>query len=71
MVIGPELSTDDGSAPHAGEVPPAAGVAAKAIEGRSLGRIAWTRLKRDKVAMTGGGVVIFLVLVAIFAPLIT
>ena len=40
------------------------------IQGRSLGQIAWTRLKRDKVAMTGGGVVIFLILVAVFAPLV-
>jgi peptide/nickel transport system permease protein len=42
----------------------------EAIEGRSLKQIAWSRLKRDKVAMTGGAVVIFLILVAIFAPLI-
>ena len=47
-----------------------AGIEAKAIEGRSLGQIAWTRLKRDKVAMAGGVVVILLILVAIFAPLI-
>ncbi len=40
------------------------------IAGRSLGQIAWTRLKRDKVAITGGFVVVFLILVAIFAPLI-
>jgi len=40
------------------------------IEGRSLGQIAWRRLKRDKVAMAGAGFVIFLVLVALFAPLI-
>jgi peptide/nickel transport system permease protein len=48
-----------------------AGTGRKAIEGRSLGRIAWTRLKRDKVAMAGGSVVIFLILVAIFGPLVT
>jgi peptide/nickel transport system permease protein/oligopeptide transport system permease protein len=42
----------------------------KAIQGRSLGQIAWMRLKRDKVAMGGGIIVILLVLVAIFAPLI-
>jgi peptide/nickel transport system permease protein len=42
----------------------------KAIEGRSLRQIAWLRLKRDKVALGGGIVVIFLILVAIFAPLI-
>jgi peptide/nickel transport system permease protein/oligopeptide transport system permease protein len=40
------------------------------IEGRSLGQIAWRRLKRDKVALFGAGFLIFLVLVAIFAPLI-
>ncbi|RCG29749.1 ABC transporter permease [Sphaerisporangium album] len=43
---------------------------AKAIQGRSLGQIAWMRLKRDKVALTGAGVVIFLILVAVFAPVI-
>ena len=44
------------------------GVSGQAIEGRSLGRIAWMRLKRDKVAMGGGIFIIFLVLVAIFGP---
>ncbi|OLB87206.1 MAG: peptide ABC transporter permease [Actinobacteria bacterium 13_2_20CM_2_66_6] len=43
---------------------------ALAIEGRSLGRIAWTRLKRDRVAIGGGIVVVFLILVAVFAPLV-
>lgn len=49
---------------------PASGAPAKAIEGRSLGRIAWTRLKRDKVAMAGGVIVLLLILMAVFAPLI-
>jgi ABC-type dipeptide/oligopeptide/nickel transport system permease subunit len=40
----------------------------KDIEGRSLGRIAWMRLRRDKVAMGGGVVVVLLVLVAIIGP---
>ncbi|MBA2698960.1 MAG: ABC transporter permease [Nocardioidaceae bacterium] len=40
------------------------------IEGRSLGQIAWRRLKRDKVALIGATFLVFLVLVAIFAPLI-
>jgi peptide/nickel transport system permease protein len=44
------------------------GVSAEAIEGRSLGSIAWMRLKRDKVAMGGGIFIIFLLLVAIFGP---
>jgi peptide/nickel transport system permease protein/oligopeptide transport system permease protein len=47
-----------------------AGVSAKAIEGRSLGQIAWMRLKRDKVAMGGGVVIILLILAAVFAPLL-
>jgi peptide/nickel transport system permease protein len=45
-----------------------AGAGAKAIEGRSLGQIAWMRLRRDKVAMAGGVVVILLILVAIIGP---
>src|SRR5262249_57005802 len=44
------------------------GAGAKAIEGRSLGRIAWMRLRRDKVAMAGGVVIILLILVAIIGP---
>ncbi|KHD72795.1 peptide ABC transporter permease [Actinoplanes utahensis] len=40
------------------------------MEGRSLGRIAWTRLKRDKGALGGAVVIILLVLMALFAPLI-
>ncbi|GFM99532.1 ABC transporter permease [Streptomyces fulvorobeus] len=54
--------------------PPAgfeAGVPEKAVQGRSLGRIAWERLKRDKLALGGGVVVLVLVLVAVLAPLIT
>jgi peptide/nickel transport system permease protein len=44
------------------------GMAGRKIEGRSLGQIAWMRLRRDKVALAGGAFVIFLVLVAIFGP---
>jgi ABC-type dipeptide/oligopeptide/nickel transport system permease subunit len=40
----------------------------KIIEGRSLGQIAWARLRRDKVAMGSGVVVLILVLVAIIGP---
>jgi ABC-type dipeptide/oligopeptide/nickel transport system permease subunit len=43
-------------------------VPGKDIEGRSLGQIAWMRLRRDKVAMGGGIVVVFLILVAIVGP---
>jgi ABC-type dipeptide/oligopeptide/nickel transport system permease subunit len=44
------------------------GVSGEAIEGRSLGQIAWMRLKRDKVAIGSGILIIFLLLVAIFGP---
>ena len=42
----------------------------KTIQGRSLSKIAWNRLRQDKAAMFGLGLIIFFVLVAIFAPLI-
>ena len=42
----------------------------RTIEGRSLGQIAWLRLRRDKVAMGGGVLVLLLVLLAVFAPLL-
>jgi peptide/nickel transport system permease protein len=45
-----------------------AGVGGQAIQGRSLGQIAWMRLRRDKVAMAGGVIVLLLVLVAIVGP---
>jgi ABC-type dipeptide/oligopeptide/nickel transport system permease subunit len=64
MTLGPVTASTDAT-PAEEEAP-----TGKAIEGRSLGRIAWMRLKRDKVAMAGGGLIVFLVLVAIFAPLL-
>jgi peptide/nickel transport system permease protein/oligopeptide transport system permease protein len=47
---------------------PPSPVPGKAIEGRSLGKIAWGRLRRDKVAMGGGIVVVLLILIAIIGP---
>jgi ABC-type dipeptide/oligopeptide/nickel transport system permease subunit len=47
-----------------------AGVSAKAIEGRSLGQIAWLRFKRDKVALASVGVLVLLVLFTVLAPVI-
>jgi peptide/nickel transport system permease protein len=44
------------------------GAGGAAIEGRSLGRIAWLRLRRDKAAMGGLVVVALLILVAIIGP---
>ncbi|HLL69565.1 MAG TPA: ABC transporter permease [Micromonosporaceae bacterium] len=71
MTLGPATSNADMAAPgeeEATATPP--GESPKAIEGRSLGRIAWIRLKRDRVALFGAGTVVFLVLVALFAPVI-
>jgi peptide/nickel transport system permease protein len=48
----------------------AAGLSQKAIQGRSLGQIAWMRLKRDKIAMTAGVLVIVFVIAAIAAFLL-
>jgi peptide/nickel transport system permease protein len=41
------------------------------IQGRTPLQLAWRRLRRDKVSMISLGFVIFLCLVAIFAPLLT
>jgi peptide/nickel transport system permease protein len=57
--------------PAGGQREPGATVAgpdAPAIQGRSLGQIAWRRLRRDKVAMGGGAFIIFLILVAVIGP---
>ena len=59
---------DVATGPGGPEPTPAPAVAGKTIEGRSLGQIAWMRLRQDKVAMAGGIVVIFLILIAIFGP---
>jgi ABC-type dipeptide/oligopeptide/nickel transport system permease subunit len=64
MAVPIEAGTGPGGpAPEA----PAPG-SAKAIEGRSLGQIAWMRLRRDKVAMAGGITIIVLILIAIVGP---
>lgn len=47
-----------------------AGVERSQIQGRSLGQIAWMRLRRDKVAIGGGVVVLALIVVATFGPML-
>jgi len=54
--------TDDALAPPSEAVKP--------IEGRSPWALAWIRLRHDRVAMISLGVIVFIVLVAIFAPLV-
>ncbi|MEZ0068510.1 peptide/nickel transport system permease protein [Streptacidiphilus sp. MAP12-20] len=53
------------------EVPADPTVAPAKIIGRSPGRIAWERLKKDKLALLGGAVVVLLIMVAVLAPVIT
>lgn len=48
----------------------AASVAPKASEGRSPGRLAWKRFKRDRTGVISAYVVIFFFVIAIAAPLI-
>ena len=60
-VISPDTGDLDPAAPAPGE---------KAIAGRSLRSLAWSRLKKDKLALAGGIVVVVLLVVAVLAPLI-
>jgi peptide/nickel transport system permease protein/oligopeptide transport system permease protein len=58
--------------PSPGQIEPDASAikpGAPDIRGRSLGQIAWRRLRRDKVAMVGGIVIVLLILVAVVGPL--
>ncbi|MFF3410920.1 ABC transporter permease [Streptomyces sp. NPDC002742] len=59
------------AAPSAAEEAAVATAGEKAVQGRSLGRIAWERLKRDKLALTGGVVVLVLIVIALLAPVLT
>jgi peptide/nickel transport system permease protein/oligopeptide transport system permease protein len=63
MAVPIDVASPGGQPPE-----PAEAVSGKAIEGRSLGQIAWMRLRQDKVAMAGGIVIILLILIAIFGP---
>lgn len=46
------------------------GTTGKGIEGRSLGQIAWMRLKSDRVAIASSVVILLLLLTAVFAPVL-
>lgn len=56
---------------HAVETPAGTSVESTEIAGRSLSQIAWTRLRRDKVAMASLTVVLLVIIVAAAAPLVT
>ncbi len=70
MSLGPEASITDESVLTAD---PAAqrDSGEQAIAGRSLKQIAWRRLRKDRVAIAGGIVVILLILVALLAPVLS
>ena len=51
-------------------VPPPEGAAATVIEGRSPWRLAYERLRRDRASMISLGVIVLIILVAIFAPVV-
>jgi peptide/nickel transport system permease protein len=57
-------------APIADEPSPPAGTSGR-IEGRSPWSLAWARLRRDRVAMVSLGVIVVIILVAVFAPVFT
>ena len=65
------LIEDTGDASFTPEPEVAAAVGVGAIEGRSLGRIAWTRFKKDRIAVVSGIFIVLLIVAAIAAPLLT
>ncbi|MEN3306194.1 MAG: peptide/nickel transport system permease protein [Micromonosporaceae bacterium] len=73
MVMGPEPTVSTRTADSVDEsaaLPVDLADGVKRIEGRSLGRIAWTRLKRDKIAITGAVVIVVLIAIAALAPIL-
>jgi peptide/nickel transport system permease protein len=56
---------------HAAEEEVDLEVRATEFVGRTPWQLAWSRLRKDRVAMVSLGFIVFLVLVAIFAPLLT
>ncbi|HEU4913657.1 MAG TPA: ABC transporter permease [Actinomycetes bacterium] len=56
---------------HAVETPAGSSAESTEIAGRSLSQIAWSRLRRDKVAMTSMTVVLVVIVIAAAAPLVT
>ncbi len=56
---------------HAVDTPSARAAEGSEIAGRSLTQIAWTRIRRDKVAIVSMTVVLLIVAIAVLAPVIT
>jgi peptide/nickel transport system permease protein len=62
----PPLGTGEKLAPDASAIP-----LAKEIIGRSPRQLAWRRFRRDRAGMISGCIVLFFVLIAVFAPVIS
>jgi peptide/nickel transport system permease protein len=71
MSLGPEASITDETTTPTADAADERNSGEKAIAGRSLKQIAWRRLKKDKVAIAGGIVVVLLIVIAILAPVLT
>jgi peptide/nickel transport system permease protein len=71
MSLGPEASISDEMSPPTADAALERSPDEQAVAGRSLRQIAWRRLKKDKVAMAGGIVVIVLIVLAFLAPVLT
>ena len=63
-----EVPAEPASEPVAAATPAPEPPASDAIRGRSQWRLAWERLRRDRVAMISAGFILLLILLAIFAP---
>jgi ABC-type dipeptide/oligopeptide/nickel transport system permease subunit len=64
------LATESANSPSNTGLPAGGGGGVARIEGRTPLQLAWLRLKRDKVAMAAGAVIVLLILMAIFAPVL-
>ncbi|WP_030438171.1 ABC transporter permease [Actinoplanes subtropicus] len=70
MSLGPEASISDEITTPTDDAAVERNAGETAIAGRSLKQIAWRRLKKDRVAVGGGIVIIVLIVMAILAPLL-
>jgi peptide/nickel transport system permease protein len=70
MSLGPEASISDEITTPTDDPAVERGAGDKAIAGRSLKQIAWRRLKKDRVALGGGIVILLLIFIAFVAPLL-
>ncbi|MBL8930420.1 MAG: ABC transporter permease [Kineosporiaceae bacterium] len=66
-----ELVSDESSSAPPTSAPAPSAPAAAPAHGRSPGQLAWRRLRRNKVAMASLFLIVVIVLLAIFAPLVT